>query len=55
MAACILHVGMPKTGTTSIQESLYHGLDDPAFRYIGLGWTNSASYLVPLFSGLRGD
>jgi hypothetical protein len=50
MAACILHVGMPKTGTTSIQESLYHGLDDPAFRYLGLGWTNSASYLVPLFS-----
>lgn len=50
MAVCILHVGMPKTGTTSIQESLYHGLDDPAFRYIGLGWTNSASYLVPLFS-----
>ena len=41
---------MPKTGTTSIQESLYHGLDDPAFRYIGLGWTNSASYVVPLFS-----
>ena len=50
MAVCILHVGMPKTGTTAIQESLYHGLDDPAFRYLGLGWTNAAAYLEPLFS-----
>lgn len=50
MASCILHVGMPKTGTTSIQESLYFGLDDPAFRYVGLGRINSAAFLEPLFT-----
>lgn len=49
MTTCILHVGMPKTGSTSIQESLYFGLEDPAFRYLGLGRINTASYLEPLF------
>lgn len=47
--SCILHVGMPKTGTSSIQESLYHGLEDPRFRLISLGWKNAAAYLEPLF------
>jgi hypothetical protein len=30
---CILHFGMPKTGTTSIQGFLRHQLTDPAFLY----------------------
>ena len=34
MNECILHVGMPKTGSTSIQDSLFHGLSDPGFRYL---------------------
>lgn len=50
MKQCILHVGMPKTGTSSIQESLYYGLSDPAFRYIGLGEVNHAAAMAALFS-----
>lgn len=38
----ILHVGMPKTGTSSIQETLFHGLTDPRFRYVGLGMVNGS-------------
>ena len=34
---CILHIGMPKTGTTSIQESLFHGTQDPEFLYVDMG------------------
>lgn len=41
---------MPKTGTTSIQESLRFGLDDPAFRYITLGGINAVYFLDLLFS-----
>jgi len=37
---------MPKTGTSSIQDSLYFGLEDPAYRYISLGHTQ-ASLTVP--------
>lgn len=49
MTTCILHVGMPKTGTTSIQNSLYHGLEDRRFRYVSLGQVNSAICLITLF------
>ena len=49
MPTCILHVGMPKTGTSSIQESLYFGLADPGFRLIGLGDANAVRFLEPLF------
>ena len=50
MPTCILHVGMPKTGTTSIQESLYFGLEDPAYRYISLGHVNAVVALEPVFA-----
>jgi len=33
---CLLHLGQPKTGTTSIQESLFWGLEDPRFRLVSL-------------------
>jgi len=36
MRRCIVHVGFPKTGTTSIQSSLLHGLRDPRFRFLTL-------------------
>ncbi|MEB3266378.1 MAG: hypothetical protein VKN13_07180 [Cyanobacteriota bacterium] len=45
MRDCILHVGMPKTGTSSIQEYLYYSLDDPRFRYIGFGEVNGSQAL----------
>lgn len=44
---CILHVGTHKTGTSSIQESLYFGLEDPKFRYINLGFLQAAFFLAP--------
>jgi hypothetical protein len=50
MKQCILHVGMSKTGTTSIQESLYYDLSDPAFRYIDLGQVNHVAAMTTLFS-----
>lgn len=34
MLKCIIHVGMPKTGTSSIQQTLSRGLRDPRFRLI---------------------
>jgi len=46
---CLLHVGTPKTGTSSIQESLFHGLADPAFRYVNLGFIQGAQFLAALF------
>ncbi len=38
----ILHVGMPKTGTTSIQQTLFHSLRDPKFQYLGVGLVNAS-------------
>jgi hypothetical protein len=49
MPTCVLHVGMPKTGTTSIQESLFHGLKDPRFQFVSLGNSNAVAFLEPLF------
>lgn len=42
MTRGILHVGMPKTGTTSIQETLFFDLDDPRFLYVSAGDRNAA-------------
>lgn len=52
MERCILHVGMPKTGTSSIQETLFHGLKDSRFRYISLerGRTATNRALTALFA-----
>jgi hypothetical protein len=41
----ILHVGMPKTGTSSIQETLAVALRDPRFRYVRLGLANGSRAL----------
>ena len=50
MTECILHFGMPKTGSTSIQQSLYSGLTDPDFYYPDLGHFNHARFLSAAFS-----
>ena len=49
MKQCILHVGMPKTGTSSIQESLHDGLTDPAFHYCSFGSVNVMRSIITLF------
>jgi hypothetical protein len=36
MSTCVLHIGQPKTGTTSIQSTLFWGLRDRRFRLLSL-------------------
>jgi hypothetical protein len=43
-----LHIGMPKTGTTSVQETLAFGMRDPAFEYCGFGLVNGSAPLGEL-------
>jgi hypothetical protein len=43
---------MPKTGTSSIQESLFLGLSDPRFQYICFDGSNSVMALAALFRRL---
>jgi hypothetical protein len=49
MPSCILHVGAPKTGTSSIQGWLHFGLRDPRFHSVHLGYENAVTFLEPLF------
>ncbi len=51
MTRCVIHIGMHKTGTTSIQKSL-HGFSDAAFCYAGLG--SSSNHSVAMFSMFSG-
>jgi hypothetical protein len=55
MPRCILHLGMPKTGSTSIQETLYHGLRVPGFRYVSFGEVNGEGILLTCFSQDYGE
>jgi hypothetical protein len=47
---CILHVGIPKTGTTSIQESLFFHLADERFRYVSFGHGHANTILRASFA-----
>jgi nucleoid DNA-binding protein len=47
MTRCVVHMGMHKTGTTSIQESL-NNLEDDKFVYAKLG--NYANHSLPVYS-----
>jgi hypothetical protein len=42
MNSAIIHFGMHKTGSSSIQQSLAERLDDPGFRYVTTGVANSS-------------
>lgn len=48
MLDCTLHVGMPKTGTSSIQQTLFFGLSDPRFEYFSSGEVSGANLLPVL-------
>ena len=48
MLDCTLHVGMPKTGTSSIQQTLFFGLSDPRFVYFSSGEVSGAQFLPVL-------
>jgi len=49
MSKCIVHIGMHKTGSTSIQRSLYAHLPDQRFRYISIKGSNQSMPLMALF------
>jgi hypothetical protein len=46
---CVVHVGMHKTGTSSIQTMLYHHLSDERFHYANLGGENHSVAVYSLF------
>jgi len=50
MSRCIFHLGMPKTGSTSIQETLFFGLKDRRFCYFSAGEINGSRMLLTLAS-----
>ncbi|MEB3260287.1 MAG: hypothetical protein VKP63_06660 [Cyanobacteriota bacterium] len=50
MKTCILHIGMHKTGSSSIQESLWSNLRDSGFRYIEVtGHPNGCQFMNAAF------
>lgn len=49
---CFLHIGMHKTGSSSIQESLKH-LKTNEYEYLNLGSSNHTRYLMLMLSGNR--
>ncbi len=49
MNRCILHVGLPKTGTTTIERFLRQDLSDPAFLHCELGDVGTGRALAALF------
>lgn len=49
MRRCIVHFGMNKTGSSSIQSTLYNAALGPAFHYIDLGVDNPSGPLLNAF------
>lgn len=50
MGTLLLHAGMHKTGSSSIQETLFRALADPRFHYVDLGASNASREVVTAFS-----
>ncbi len=46
---CIVHIGMPKTGSSTLQESFFDGLDDERVSYGNLPEVNQSGRLYGLF------
>ncbi|MCG3169318.1 MAG: hypothetical protein CALGDGBN_00836 [Pseudomonadales bacterium] len=49
MRECVIHFGMPKTGSSAIQGWLLRALDDPAFHCIGTGERGSGNLIAQTF------
>lgn len=47
---CIVHIGMHKTGSSSIQNMLFNHLKDTNFHYANLGDSNQGAQIYSLFS-----
>jgi hypothetical protein len=52
MSRCIIHIGMHKTGSSSIQKSL-DGFENDQFLYAALG--NEANHSLPIYSAFAGN
>lgn len=50
---CVLHIGLHKTGTSSIQRTLAEGLDDPNFTYLNMGAVNHSGIMTNAFGSAR--
>ncbi len=46
---CILHIGMPKTGSSTLQENLFLGVDDPGASYANLPENNHGCPILMMF------
>lgn len=47
---CIVHIGMPKTGSSSIQESFFSGISDKKISYANLHEANHSIALYGMFT-----
>ncbi|MGA4533301.1 hypothetical protein ACPA1H_23470 [Ectopseudomonas chengduensis] len=47
---CILHIGMPKTGSTTLQNTFFEGISDPRVSYGRLPHPNQSGWLYSLFA-----
>jgi hypothetical protein len=52
---CFFHIGMPKTGTTSIQSALFYQLAEPHLQYCSFGEVNGSRGMSTLFGENPGD
>lgn len=46
---CIIHIGLHKTGSSSIQSTLYKNLDDNNYAYVNLDTPNHSRRILSLF------
>lgn len=46
---CLVHIGMPKTGSSTLQDAFFSGLDDPRVSYANLPHPNQSGWLYGLF------
>ena len=46
---CLMHIGMPKTGSSSIQQTLFYRLQDRRYQYLSFGDVSSDNGLLTLF------
>ncbi len=49
MGRCLIHFGMHKTGSTSIQEAFFRRLSDDQFHFVDLGLANCSPFLATAF------